>query len=248
MNKTIIAWTDVTWNPTPGCSHVSDGCRNCYAETLSLRRGWTKAPWTANHAAENVQLKPHKLNEPRRRTQASRIFVDSTSDAFHPLVPDDYLRQMWQVMLDCPQHTFQILSKRPERAALWPGPWAPNIWMGTSVEDARVVHRIATLRQCGAQTRFLSCEPLLGPLGAIDLAGIHWLICGGESGPGFRPMDHAWARELRDGCAAQGVPFFFKQSAAFRTETGTALREEDGSRWEYRQYPPNVVTPPIRVL
>jgi len=243
VNETIIAWTDVSWNPTHGCSRVSDGCRHCYAESLSLKRGWTTQSWTANHARQNVLLKPHKLNEPRKLKVPSRIFVNSMSDLFHPLIPDDYLHQIWQVMLDCPQHTFQILTKRPERAAVWAGPWPSHIWMGTSVEDARVMHRIDTIRRCAARVRFLSCEPLLGPLPGLNLDGINWVIVGGESGSGYRPMDHAWARDIRDACLAQGVALFFKQSSAFRTESGTALIHEDGSRWVWHQYP-SLLTPP----
>lgn len=241
MNESIISWTNATWNPVAGCSRVSDGCRHCYAERLSLKFGWSKKPWTAANASENVILKPHKLREPYTLKEPSRVFVNSMSDLFHPLVPDEYITRVFAVMNDLPQHTFQVLTKRPERAAAWPGTWAPNIWMGTSVEDARVLHRIDTLRACSAQTRFLSCEPLIGPLGALDLAGIHWVIVGGESGPGFRPMPHAWAREIWE--QTEGVAFFFKQSAAPRTELGTSLRHADGSFWAWQQLPGHLVDP-----
>jgi protein gp37 len=169
------------------------------------------------------------------------------SDMFHPLIPDDYLRQMWDVMLDLPQHTFQVLTKRPERAAQWQGPWPQHIWQGTSVEDRKAKKRIDTLRQCGAAIRFLSCEPLLEDLGMLDLSGIHWVIVGGESGPHYRPMDHAWARSIRDQCVTQGVAFFFKQSAARLTERGTRLIEEDGTSTEWRQYPDTHISEPLQL-
>lgn len=238
MNGTIISWTNETWNPTTGCSRVSDGCRNCYAERLSLKFGWSKYPWTANHASENVICHPDRLRKPYAIKKPSRIFVNSMSDLFHPEIPDEFIARVFAVMNDLPQHTFQILTKRPERAATWFGPWTPNIWMGTSVEDSRVTHRIDALRQCHAITRFLSCEPLIGSLGDVDLSGIHWVIVGGESGPGYRPMHHDWARAIRDQCVRDHVAFFFKQDAAFRTETRPHL---DGMKWA--QYP-GQLTPP----
>jgi len=244
MNKTAISWTAVTWNPVHGCSRVSEGCRNCYAERLSLERGWTKQPWTGANAEQNVMLKPAKLSEPLKLREPSRIFVNSMSDLFHPVVPDNYIRQVFDVMNQCPQHVFQILTKRPERAAQWTYGWAAHIWMGTSVEDNRVKGRIDALRECPANVRFVSAEPLIGPLTDVNLAGIDWLIVGGESGPNFRPMPHAWARALRDACLAQGTAFFFKQSAAWRTELGTALRHEDGTFWAWQQFP-NEMKPPV---
>ena len=240
---TIISWTDESWNPTTGCSKVSEGCRHCYAESLSLKRGWSQEPWTAPYAALNVKLHPDRLRKPYAFKRPTRVFVNSMSDLFHEQIPDDYIARVFAVMNDLPQHTFQVLTKRPERAATWAGPWTPNIWMGTSVEDARVLHRVDSLRQCGASTRFLSCEPLIGPLGAFNLTGIHWVIVGGESGSGYRPMDHKWAREIRDQCEDEAVAFFFKQSAAFHTERGTALIEADGSPWIYQQFP-GALTPP----
>lgn len=246
VNGTVISWCQATWNPVFGCSRVSEGCRNCYAERIALKFGHSRLPWSAQNAAENVQLKPHKLSEPFRLKQPSTIFVNSMSDLYHERVPDDYLVRVFDVMNRTPQHTYQLLTKRPERAAIWPGPWSPNIWQGTSVEDARVLHRIDSLRRCGAAVKFLSCEPLIGPLPDLDLQGIDWVIVGGESGPGYRDMPHAWARQIRDACVAQGVAFFFKQSANFTTERGTSLIEADGSRWEWRQFPGKLV-PPQRV-
>lgn len=243
---TLISWTDETWNPVTGCSRVSEGCRHCYAATLSARFGWTKKPWTAPYAAENVVCHPTRLGKPATWKTPKRVFVNSMSDLFHPQVPDEFIARVFDVMVAFPQHTFQILTKRPERAAIWSGPWAENIWMGTSVEDHRVVHRINSLRQCKAMTRFISFEPLIGPVGWVDLAGIDWAIVGGESGPGYRPMDHAWARQIRDQCDEFMTAFFFKQSAAPRTEMGTSLIHEDGTRWEWRQFPGHLI-PPVPV-
>jgi len=256
---TKISWTDMSWNPVVGCSKVSEGCRFCYAERLALKNGWTPKPWTAANAAENVILKPHKLDEPRKLKAPSRIFVNSLSDVFHEQIPGEYLARIFDVMLDCPQHTFQVLTKRPERAAEWkmrtrgtlwhdPGPWEtwpPHIWLGTSVEDQRSAdERIPHLLRSSAAVRFLSMEPLLAPVDVVSYlktGGLHWVIVGGESGPGFRPMDHAWAWSIYDACRETGVPFFFKQSAAHRTEMGTTLRDPDGVFWTIHQYPGQII-------
>lgn len=242
---TLIAWTDETWNPTTGCHKVSPGCENCYAEALSLRFGRSQKPWTAKNAPENVQLHPDRLRKPYTIKKPSRIFVNSMSDLFHPLIPDEFIAQVFAVMVDTPQHTYQILTKRPERAATWPGPWTPNIWMGASVEDQRRAdERIPHLLRCGATIKFLSCEPLLGPVDISAYAGrLDWVIVGGESGRGYRPMDHAWARGLRDQCIEASARYFFKQSAAPRTEMGTSLIEEDGSRTVWQQWPDSPAVP-----
>jgi len=232
-----MKWWNQSWNCTVGCTPVSPACDNCYAERISLDKRFTKKPWTKPNEVENVQLKPHKLNDPRKIKEPSRIFVNSMSDLFHSLVPDDYIRQVFKVMQECPQHTFQILTKRPERAVEWPGPWLSNIWMGTSVENRKTTSRIDIISKCPARVVFLSCEPLLESLGDIDLTGIDWVIVGGESGPGYRPMDHAWAREIRDLCAIRNIPFFFKQSSAGRTEVGTQLIESDGAKTTIQEYP-----------
>lgn len=247
MNKSIISWTTVTWNPTHGCHKVSEGCRNCYAEKLSLKYGWTKKPWTAPNASENVLLKPHKLNDPLKVKEPSRIFVNSMSDLFHELVPDDYRRQIFDIMNRCPQHVFQILTKRPERAAAWDYGWSDNIWMGTSVESAKVAHRIDALRNCAAAVKFISAEPLIAPLGPVNLTGIDWVIVGGESGPDAirRNMPHAWARDVRNQCLSANVAFFFKQSAAYRTELGCALHHGDGTFWKWEQWPDQCDDPMI---
>jgi protein gp37 len=169
--------------------------------------------------------------------QPSRYFLCSLGDLFHDLVSDDYLDQIFAMMQACPWHRFLLLTKRIERAATWPGPWLPHIWLGTSIEDRSVLHRLESLRTSAAQVKFVSFEPLLEALGNLALAGIHWAIVGGESGPGYRPMSHAWAREIRDACLVQGVAFFFKQSAAPRSEMGTTLRHEDRSFWTYHEWP-----------
>ena len=244
MRETKISWASTTWNPVHGCSKVSDGCLNCYAETLSLRYGWTKKEWTGENAKDNVMLKPHKLREPYTYKKPSRVFVNSMSDLWHPQVPDDYLAKIFAVIYDLPQHVFQVLTKRPRRAARWQGQWTENIWMGTSVENKKTLFRIDQLRECSAKVRFLSLEPLLEDLGEIDLTGIHWVIVGGESGSGYREMDHAWARAIRDQCQEKGVAFFFKQSAAYRTEMGTALEELDGTTSVWQQYPDTMSSEP----
>jgi protein gp37 len=252
--RTGIRWTNATWNPVTGCSKVSAGCKFCYAETLSLMRGWSKLPWTPANATANVVLHEDRLPAPYKWKEPSRVFVNSMSDLFHELVPDDFIARVFAVMVDTPQHTYQILTKRPERAAAWAGPWPRNIWMGTSVEDDRVMDRIDALRPCKAETLFLSCEPLLGPLPNIDLRRIAWVIAGGESGrhlsePRFkrRWMRMKWARELRDACVAQGTAFFFKQDSGARTELRPWLVEEDGTRWRYEQYPHEPLAAPVRV-
>ena len=240
MNETGIEWTDVTWNPVHGCSKVSEGCRNCYAERLSRRYDHTPAPWTPENAEQNVQLKPHKLEEPFGIGEPSRVFVNSMSDLFHEQVPDKYVQEVLAVCRSLPQHVFQVLTKRPERAAAFDRvPWPQNIWVGTSVENKRAVDRIDQLRACDANTLFVSFEPLIGPVGTVDLNGIEWAIVGGESGPEDqrRRFRHAWAREIRDQCAEQDVAFFFKQSAGPHPGTNPALVERDLTRTEYHEQP-----------
>lgn len=243
---TIISWTNETWNPVTGCSKTSAGCANCYAERISLSYGWSKKPWTGCNASQNIKLHPDRLDKPLRLKKPCRIFVNSMSDLFHPLVPDDFIRQVFTVMNDCPQHIFQILTKRSARAAAWSYGWSDNIWMGVSIEDSVVVSRLADLKRCAAHVKFVSFEPLIGSVGDVDLTGIDWAIVGGESGPNYRHMEMSWAREIRDICLRDGVAFFFKQDSAFRTETRPFLVEEDGTCWQWMQYP-GQLTPPVRV-
>jgi len=159
------------------------------------------------------------------------------SDLFHEAIPQSYLRDIFRVMNDLPQHTFQILTKRAELAGAWRGPWTDNIWMGVSVEDRKSLPRIDSLRECGAKTKFVSFEPLLEDLGVLDLYDIEWAIVGGESGPNHRKLDHRWARTIRNDCVCAGVAFFFKQDSGPRTEMRPWLVEDNGSKWQWHQFP-----------
>lgn len=237
MQPSNIAWTDQTWNPTHGCSRASAGCDNCYAERISRQYGHTEHEWTLEHADENVSERPEKLEEPYNVTEPSRIFVNSMSDLFHSHISDGYIRDVFAVMRNCPHHVFQILTKRPGRAAHMELDWPPNVWMGTSVEDNRVTSRIDLLRECDADTLFISFEPLIGPVGDVDLSGYDWAIVGGESGPDDvrREMDHEWAREILDQCRGYDVAYFFKQSSARQPETGTRLTVENEKFGIYEQ-------------
>lgn len=298
-NKTAIQWTDLSWNPVHGCSKVSPGCAHCYAETLSLRYKQTLKPWTPENAAENVILKPHKLREPLSQSKQWRepkmVFVNSMSDLFHELVPDDYIAEVFGVMANADQHIFQVLTKRPERMRelLSDDDWwhdvrhyaanaardtqfpdcayltstqldaiessrrLANCWLGVSIENRRYVARADALRQTPAAVRFISAEPLLGPLifdgyvkagvetekplmarswsdgfmgPELDLTGIDWLIVGGESGSGFRRMKSPWVRDLRDAAQEVGVAFFFKQIGGLTPKAGG--RTLDGRTWD----------------
>lgn len=228
--STTIEWTQRTWNPVTGCTKVSAGCANCYAEKMSARLAGFARSRIENggdpggfgpylHVINNgrwkgnVYLNRRVVHDPFRWCKPSVVFVNSMSDLFHEDVPDDFIAEVFGVMNRCPLHTFQVLTKRPERAAALSRrlDWTANIWMGTSVENAHVLDRIDHLRRADAAVRFLSVEPLLGPLPKLPLPGIDWVIVGGESGPGARPMAVDWAREIRDRCLATGTPFFFKQ-------------------------------------
>src|SRR3954451_10129530 len=208
-----IEWTEATWIPVAGCSKVSPGCAHCYAERISLRFGRSTGPWTPATAAENVVLHPERVEQPLRWRRPRMIFVNSMSDLFHELVPLSFIADVFSVMAEANWHTFQVLTKRAERLAElaprldWPG----NVWIGVSVENNRWAHRADYLREVPAAVRFVSAEPLLGPVDQLDLSGIDWLIAGGESGPHHRPVNIQWVRELRDRCTEEGVAFFFKQ-------------------------------------
>ncbi|HXH23054.1 MAG TPA: phage Gp37/Gp68 family protein [Dehalococcoidia bacterium] len=214
---TKIEWTEATWNPVTGCTRVSPGCAHCYALTFAERfRG------VPGHPYENgfdLQLRPERLNQPLEWKKPKVIFVNSMSDLFHEEVPEDYIRQVFHVMKRADWHTFQVLTKRSKRLAeLAPNlEWPSNVWMGVSVENQRWTSRIDDLRTVPAAVRFLSCEPLLGPL-ELDLRDIDWVIVGGESGHRARRMRPEWAISIRDQCAATGVPFFFKQWGAFSAD------------------------------
>ncbi len=219
-----IEWTQVTWNPVTGCSKVSQGCKHCYAERMAFRLQAMGSPRYAR--GFSVTMHEDLLEVPKRWLAPRTIFVNSMSDLFHEDVPLDFVRRIFETMKRCPQHTFQILTKRSQRlremaSALF---WPSNVWMGVSVEDMRVVSRIEDLRHVPAAVRFLSCEPLIGPLPALQLNGIHWVIVGGESGPSARPMQAKWVREIRRQCRRVGVPFFFKQWGGARKDlTGRTL-------------------------
>lgn len=205
-----IEWTDATWNPVTGCTKVSPGCKNCYAERFAERfRG------TAGHPFEqgfDLKAWPERLDQPLRWREPRRIFVNSMSDLFHPEVADAFINQVFAIMEKASWHQFQVLTKRPERARELSEhlPWPENVWLGASVENQDYTWRIDELRNTPAAIRFLSCEPLLGPL-ELDLEGIQWVITGGESGPGARPCDPRWIRGIRDQCEAANVAFFHKQ-------------------------------------
>lgn len=222
-----IEWTEATWNPVTGCTKVSAGCKNCYAERMAKRLKAMGVPQYRNGFKLTIQ--PEMLDVPRRWKRPRKVFVNSMSDLFHPQVPLSFIQQVFKVMNDCPQHTFQILTKRPEIAAEYSKElkWSHNIWMGTSVENMLVVHRIKDLVRVRAKVRFLSLEPLLGPLPRLPLSGIHWVIVGGESGPRARPMEEHWVTQIRDRCIAQSVPFFFKQwGGVNKKKTGRKLQGE----------------------
>jgi protein gp37 len=209
--KSSIEWTEATWNPLTGCTKISPGCKHCYAERLAKR---LKAMGNANyHDGFKLAFHPHALEIPLRWKRPTTIFVNSMSDLFQKGVPLDFIQRVFAIMHKADWHRFQVLTKRADRLAeMAPAlAWAPNIWMGVSVENADYVDRIDALRTVPAVTRFLSLEPLLGPLPKLDLAGIHWVIVGGESGPKARPMREEWAIDIRRQCERAGVPFFFKQ-------------------------------------
>lgn len=216
--KSSIEWTEMTWNPVTGCVKVSQGCKHCYAERMAKR---LKAMGSARYEdGFRPTLHADLLDLPRRWKAPRTVFVNSMSDLFQEAIPAGFIRKVFDTMAACPQHTFQVLTKRAARLVELSGslPWPENVWMGVSVESARVVNRVDQLRQVPAAIRFLSCEPLISPLVNLDLEGIHWVIVGGESGPGARPMREVWAQDIRAQCETRGVPFFFKQWGGVRKE------------------------------
>ena len=222
--KSHIEWTEATWNPVTGCSKVSAGCKNCYAERMAKRLYAMGSKRYAEGFAVKLQ---HDLIEAPKSWKAPKvIFVNSMSDLFHEEVPLDFIQRVFATMRACPQHTFQILTKRSARLLkLSPKlDWAPNIWMGVSVEDSRVVHRVRDLQRVPAAVRFLSLEPLIGPVGELPLAGIDWAIVGGESGPKSREMKIEWVRDIFRQCRKENTAFFFKQWGGVRKDlTGRRL-------------------------
>jgi protein gp37 len=245
-----IEWTDATWNPVRGCTKVSPGCKHCYAETFAERfRGVKGHPFEFGF---DLRLVPEKLGDPIRWSTPRKIFVNSMSDLFHEEVPDEYVENICRVMLAANWHTYQILTKRASRMSqllqtkLRAAALAPHIWWGVSVENRQHgLPRVGLLRKARPAVAFLSVEPLLEDLGTFGLEGIHWVIVGGESGHGARPIDPAWVRSIRNECKNQKVPFFFKQWGGVRkSEAGRTL---DGKIYdEFPETPANPVPPPAK--
>jgi protein gp37 len=228
--QSSIEWTDATWNPVTGCTKISPGCKHCYAERMALRlQAMGQERYRDGFL---VRLQEDVLSVPLRWKRPRRIFVNSMSDLFHKLIPTDYIKRVFDVMKQASQHTFQILTKRADRAKELADslPWPENVWIGTSVETAGYYSRIYEVSTVPAAVRFLSLEPLLGPLEKLPLDRIDWVIVGGESGPGSRPMEARWVRDIRDQCLRREIPFFFKQWGGVRkSSTG---RELDGRTWD----------------
>lgn len=222
-DRSAIEWTEATWNPVTGCDKVSPGCAHCYAEAFAERwRGVAGHPYEQGF---DLRLWPQRLDQPQRWKRPRMIFVNSMSDLFHERVPLDFIRQVFASMEEANWHTFQILTKRPDRLVEIADdlPWPENVWMGVSIENRRFVQRADALREVPAAVRFISAEPLLGPLEGLELDQIDWLIAGGESGPRARPMNVEWVRELRDRCGEEGVAFFFKQWGGRTSKAGGRL-------------------------
>lgn len=227
--KSSIEWTESTWNPLTGCNKVSPGCKHCYAERMAKRLQAMGQGKYRN--GFRLTLHPDTLEEPLRWKQPQMIFVNSMSDLFHKDVPLEFIQKVFDVIRRAHWHNFQVLTKRAERLSELDSSldWPENLWMGVSVENADYTFRIDYLRQTHAKIKFLSIEPLLGPVPNMNLTGIHWVIAGGESGPGARPLQREWVTDIRDQCLAARVPFFFKQwGGTNKKKTG---RELDGRTW-----------------
>ncbi len=240
--QTKIEWTDATWNPVTGCTKISAGCEFCYAERFAERfRGVPNHPFSSGF---DLTLRPERLTQPLEWRQPKLIFVNSMSDLFHKSVPAQFVDRVFDTMERADWHIFQVLTKRSSRLrnyvnARYAKSAPPrNLWLGTSVEDSSKVSRIRHIRDSKAAIRFLSIEPLIGPMSKIDLTGIHWVIVGGESGPSARPMDPTWVRNVRDQCIAARVPFFFKQWGGYRPKTGG--RTLDGREWNQMPSPHSI--------
>jgi protein gp37 len=229
-DKSPIEWTNATWNPVRGCTKISPGCKHCYAERFAERfRGVPNHPFEQGF---DLRLVPEAMDLPKRWRVARLIFVNSMSDLFHEGIADEYILRVLEIIAASPQHQFQILTKRAGRLESFARQHSlpDNAWFGVSVENADYAWRIEHLRRISARVRFLSIEPMLGPLNDLDLAGIHWVIAGGESGPKARPIDPSWVRSIRQRCIEAEVPFFFKQWGGTRKKrTGRVL---DGRTWD----------------
>lgn len=234
---TPIEWTDATWNPTTGCTKISPGCDNCYAERIAERfRGVAGHPYEGGF---DLTLRPERLSQPLKWKSSKMIFVNSMSDLFHKAVPQNFIDRIFEIMEQADWHVFQILTKRSSNLRSYVNrryreSGAPaHIWMGVSIEDGNRLSRLQHLRGTNAPIKFLSLEPLIGRIGRLDLRGISWVIAGGESGFGHRPIDPEWVREIRDQCNASDTAFFFKQWGGKNPKSGG--RELDGTEWN--QYP-----------
>jgi protein gp37 len=238
-DQSAIEWTEATWNPVTGCDKVSPGCAHCYAETFAER--WRGVP--GHHYAQGFDLRlwPDRIEQPLKWRRPRRIFVNSMSDLFHERIPHDFIAQVFDAMQRADWHVFQILTKREDRLVELAGdlPWPQNVWMGVTIENRRFVHRADLLREVPAAVRFISAEPLLGPLEGLNLEGIDWLIAGGESGPRHRRMDLDWVRDLRDQCHRDDVAFFFKQIGGRTSKAGGRLL--DGQEWNGYPVAPTAV-------
>jgi len=228
--RSSIEWTESTWNPITGCTKISPGCKHCYAERMALRLQAMGQPNYAN--GFKLTMHEHMLEVPLSWKKPQMIFVNSMSDLFHKDVPLEFIQKVFDAMRRSSWHTFQVLTKRSARLFELNSEidWPANVWMGVSVENQDYTFRIDHLRQTDAQVRFLSLEPLLGPLPHLDLRGIHWVIAGGESGPRARPIQKQWVTDIRDQCLAAGVPFFFKQWGGFNRKRAGRLLE--GRTWD----------------
>ncbi len=232
-DRSAIEWTNATWNPVTGCTKISPGCDRCYAERLAERfRGVPGHPFESGF---DVTLRPERLGQPMKWRQPRLIFVNSMSDLFHKTVPTAFVDRVFDAMEQAPWHEYQMLTKRSSRLRDYVNgryserPVPPHIWLGVSIEDSRRRSRIRHLQAANIAVRFLSIEPLIAPVGRLDLAGIHWVIVGGESGPGARPIDPSWVVDIRDQCHAASVPFFFKQWGGRTSKAGG--RTLDGREW-----------------
>jgi protein gp37 len=249
MAETEIEWTDVTWNPVAGCSIMSAGCTNCYAMQMAYRleamgvdkyKGLTRRSGNRSIWKGLVNEDRKSLDIPIRWRKPRKIFVNSMSDLFHDGVSDDFILDVWDVMRRTPRHSYQILTKRPDRMrdllqTSLPGV-LPNVWLGTSVEDAAVVHRINELRDVPAAIRFISFEPLIGAVGALDLEGIDWAIVGGESGPRARPIEEAWVDDIYDACQLSQTAFFFKQWGTWGSDMKKRSKKANGRQYRGRTW------------
>ena len=240
MSKTNIRWTDETWNPITGCTPISPGCVNCYAKKHTARLQGNPSPKVAYKYRNGFKptVHPQYLEEPFRWRKPRMVLVNSMSDTFHKDVPEEFIKKLFETMACCPQHIFQILTKRADRMAELSGQiiWPDNVWAGVTVESFEYLDRMDQLRQVPAQVRFISFEPLLGPIRDIDFQGIHWAIVAGESGPRARPMDLEWARDIRDQSRDARVAFFFKQVGGKDRHKGGVLLDER----EWTEYPPQI--------